>query len=207
MRKQVIEVLRQKPKQRRALDTVDTILEATAQIVAQDGADGVSTNAIADRAGFGVGTLYQYFKNKEALLLGLMQRELEKVRVEVAALVARGRSLSAEEGIRELVRILIHALGSRPHVRRAMILYLAGRIDLRKFQALTEQFAGMIQNAMRWRDDVPMPSPLRFRLLTRAVIGAIRATVLAEPDRVLSQEFEDEIVSLITSYLGAPPVS
>jgi AcrR family transcriptional regulator len=207
IRKQLAEFMRQKPKQQRALDTVDTILEAAAQVVAQEGADGVSTNAVAERAGFGVGTLYQYFRNKEALLLGLMQREADKVRGEVAELTKRGDQLTVDQGIRELMRIVIRAFGSRPHVRRAMILYLAGRIDLRKFQALTEDIAGIVRDAIRWRNDLPMPSQLRFRLLTRAVIGTIRATVIAEPDRVLTQEFEDEIVTLVSAYLAAPEVS
>jgi AcrR family transcriptional regulator len=207
MKKQIIEFMRQKPKQQRALDTIDTILEAAAQVVAQEGTEGASTNAIADRAGFGVGTLYQYFRNKEALLLGLMQREADKIRAEVSDLTKHGENRSVDENIRALVRILIRAFGSRPHVRRALIVFLAGKVDLRKMQAIAEDIAGIIRDAMRWRNDLPMPSQLRFRMLSRAVMGTIRTTVVAEPDRVLTQEFEDELVALITAYLTAPAVS
>ncbi len=62
---QIAAILARKlPKQDRARATVDYLVKATAQILAEDGTDRLSTNRIAERAGVSVGSLYQYFPNK-----------------------------------------------------------------------------------------------------------------------------------------------
>src|SRR6266516_4649370 len=73
-RKQAIVLSRRKPTQTRARITVETIFEATARIIERDGAGAVNTNAIAERAGISVGTLYEYFPNKEAVLIAMARR-------------------------------------------------------------------------------------------------------------------------------------
>jgi AcrR family transcriptional regulator len=62
---------RRKPTQARARRTIETIFEATARIIERDGAKAVNTNLIAERAGIGIGTLYEYFPNKEAVLIAM----------------------------------------------------------------------------------------------------------------------------------------
>jgi len=66
---------RKRPTQARAHRTVDLILEAAAQILAHEGEEELTTNRIAERAGFSIGTLYQYFPNRESVLDALIERE------------------------------------------------------------------------------------------------------------------------------------
>jgi AcrR family transcriptional regulator len=63
------------PKQARSLETVQVIVEAAARILERDGFDGFSTNVVAERAGVSIGSLYQYFPRKEALIGALIVRE------------------------------------------------------------------------------------------------------------------------------------
>ena len=65
---------RRKPKQERAVATVDAVIEAAARILIDDGYARLTTNRVAERAGVSVGTLYQYFRSKEAILEALVQR-------------------------------------------------------------------------------------------------------------------------------------
>lgn len=65
---------RKRPRQDRSKATVDAILEATAQVLVQDGYDKTSTNRVAERAGVSVGSVYQYFPSKEALVGELVDR-------------------------------------------------------------------------------------------------------------------------------------
>ncbi|ABS62701.1 transcriptional regulator, TetR family [Parvibaculum lavamentivorans DS-1] len=81
-----------KPVQRRSEATVDTILEAAAQIFRTHGATGATTNRIAERAGVSIGSLYQYFPNKESLLVALMERHIG------SSLALLGDVLQAKEG-------------------------------------------------------------------------------------------------------------
>ncbi|MBE9008662.1 helix-turn-helix transcriptional regulator [Pseudanabaenaceae cyanobacterium LEGE 13415] len=60
---------RKLPQQGRSKLTVDAILTATAHILIEDGYDKASTNRIAERAGISIGSLYQYFPNKESLMV------------------------------------------------------------------------------------------------------------------------------------------
>ena len=62
------------PRQERSRATVEAILDAAAHVLVKDGFDGASTNRIADAAGVSIGSLYQYFPSKEALIAGISER-------------------------------------------------------------------------------------------------------------------------------------
>src|ERR1700759_2445504 len=103
--------LRKTPSQTRAMRTVDTLFEAAARILASDGEAGFPTNRIAERAGFSIGTLYQYFPSKEAIVVAMVRRQRERVMRELDAVLdraARGEC-SAEEALRIYIRRLIDA--------------------------------------------------------------------------------------------------
>src|SRR5215470_16463733 len=67
---------RKSPRQDRSIATVDAIFEATIQVLLSDGVSRLNTTRVAHRAGVSVGTLYQYFPNKQALLFAVLDRHL-----------------------------------------------------------------------------------------------------------------------------------
>ena len=69
--KKPVDLQRRRPKQARALVTVDSILEAAVQILERSGAQALNTNNVAERAGVSIGTLYQYFPDRNAILLAI----------------------------------------------------------------------------------------------------------------------------------------
>ena len=69
---------RRRPRQARAQATVSSILEAAAQVLQRAGHEGFNTNAVAERAGVSIGTLYQYFPDKDAILVAMARREMAK---------------------------------------------------------------------------------------------------------------------------------
>src|SRR5262245_64335397 len=88
-KRQDIVLQRRKPTQARARATMETIFEATARIIERDGIAALNTNRIAERAGVGIGTLYEYFPNKEAILIAMARQRLaEDERLVRQALVA-----------------------------------------------------------------------------------------------------------------------
>ena len=84
---------RKQPRQARAQHTVDAIIEASARILEEHGHGGFTTNAVAERAGASIGTLYQYFPDKDALLGALIARETTCLvdEAEAAGVLAAGR--------------------------------------------------------------------------------------------------------------------
>jgi AcrR family transcriptional regulator len=79
---------RRSPRQARSRATYDAILEAASQILERDGPSAFNTNAVAERAGVSIGTLYQYFPDKEAVLLAAATREFS-----LTPLLSRQRAL------------------------------------------------------------------------------------------------------------------
>jgi AcrR family transcriptional regulator len=95
---------RKAPRQARARFTHDAILEAATHIIAQGGLAAFNTNAVAERAGVSIGSLYQYFPNKDALMVALIQRQQTRQFDVLAAAVAGVNGDNLETVIRAVVR-------------------------------------------------------------------------------------------------------
>ena len=85
-------VARRAPAQERARQKVELILEAATRIIDQEGLAGLTTNRIAEVAGISIGTLYQYFKNKQQILSTLGEREVRTVTAKMIVPASRRKS-------------------------------------------------------------------------------------------------------------------
>jgi AcrR family transcriptional regulator len=112
---------RKSPRQARAVATHDAIVEAAARIIAKGGLASFTTNAVAEMAGVSIGTLYQYFPNKDALMVALIERsQREQVeRIKMAA------SAIGDADLPTIVRVLVRA--AQQHHRENSLL--ASAID------------------------------------------------------------------------------
>lgn len=95
--------MRKKPQQARSRQLVDALIEATAKVIAQRGLDGTTTPAIAEAAGVSVGSLYQYFDGKDALITAL----LDKLVADLARLLDLQADTAASMSLRDMVRSAI----------------------------------------------------------------------------------------------------
>lgn len=98
---------RKSPRQERSRLTVERILDAAARIFQEQGYVGTTTNEIADEAEVSVGSLYQYFPNKDAILVALTRRHIESA---TAGLVGVVLGLSPEDGMRQTIRTVVDFL-------------------------------------------------------------------------------------------------
>ncbi|MGS4885009.1 TetR/AcrR family transcriptional regulator [Roseibium sp. MB-4] len=94
---------RRRPKQQRSRLMVDFILEAASQVFDEEGYNGATTNMIAERAGISIGSLYQYFPNKGALILELRLAHRAHVLKTVETAMATSDNLSLPDAIRKIV--------------------------------------------------------------------------------------------------------
>ena len=85
---------RKRPVQARSRQTVESILAAAARILAERGYLATTTNDVAEAAGVSIGSLYQYFPNKDSLLVALEERRLADVRTTFAAVVRQWRAIA-----------------------------------------------------------------------------------------------------------------
>lgn len=93
-------------RQQRALATCDAILEAAARIIGDRGLAGFNTNAVAERAGVSIGSLYQYFPNKDALMAALIVRQQEQ---QLVTLQRAATSIATGDSLESIVRVLVRA--------------------------------------------------------------------------------------------------
>ena len=100
---------RKAPRQSRSLATVEAIYDATIQVLLKSGQDRLTTVHVAERAGVSVGTLYQYFPNKQALLLALLERHMLRTAKVVEDVCAANHFQPLEVMVHELVNRFIDA--------------------------------------------------------------------------------------------------
>lgn len=218
--------MRKSPTQERAGRTISTIFEAAAQILQKEGPEKLTTNRIAERAGFSIGTVYQYFPNKDAILAAIAERERKTIEAQIREALQKARPSSADDVVRQLVRILIRAFAGRRRVRRFLILTAlrrdpgSGQLDaIRRMQddltrllmdviernAVAASADGSAAHGRSTRPEVRTLSPAAAFVLTRAVIGTIRAAVLEDSMLLETQELEDELVRLASGFLKPRP--
>lgn len=197
---------RKSPVQQRSAATVDTLLDATAQVLEAD-EEGGSTNRIAERAGFSIGTLYQYFPNREAILLALAEREQLRVAARVREALDDIDPGQPEPAVRAAIRAVLGAFDGRQRVRRQIILRLAVQAPelLRLQGALIDRTMGEVLTLIEARAPGrmrPLDPTARF-VLTRAIMGPIRGAVLEGAPSLRDPRLEDELVRLCLSTVLA----
>jgi AcrR family transcriptional regulator len=175
--------------------------------VEDEGEGALTTNKVARRAGFSIGTLYQYFPGKEAILVAMINRERRRVmdKLQTMMLQAVQEKRDPQTIVRELIQTLVESFGSGPKHRRAMIR-LAWRMDHHEqvTQALREA-AERNAFALGQLNDprVRVPTPAMMFVATRAVMGAIRSASLEDSPLLGTPEFEDELVRMVWGLLRA----
>lgn len=113
-------VARKQPVQPRALATVEAILSAAAGILEKDGPTRLTTNAVAAQAGVSIGSLYQYFPNKQALTAALIERSSGSLEKSVVQAGRDARTMLFEAGLRLLVRSIVRHQLDRPGLERTL---------------------------------------------------------------------------------------
>ncbi len=204
-KRQPIEDKRRIPRQARAGETVSAILEGAAQILEAGGLAAFTTNAVAERAGVSIGTLYQYFADKNALIRALAERELQATLTRVRQALLGEIDPTPEGRVRVMIRAMITAFRGRQRARKAVLQALLSRgggvelmAPVAAFLAETEAKIGQQPQRV-----FAILDRRQLFVLSRALMGAIRAAVLEEQPFLRDPAFEDELVRLVMAYLRA----
>lgn len=171
--------------------TEAAVLDAAAQILEDEGEAAFNTNRIAERAGVSIGSLYQYFPNKQAILLALSRREVIAMRAQMAAEIQ-----GAADPVRAVIHHQIHAFAGRPVLRRAVVRAAMAEESAHALGAETDRTRSLLP-------PIPGLGGLEAYALSRAIIGAIRAAVLEGHPALYTQAFEDALMTLVDGARAA----
>src|ERR1700691_69956 len=111
---------RKKPRQQRSQATVECILDATARVLCTTGYDRASTNRIAMSAGVSVGSLYQYFPSKEALVAALVERHVAQMTSLVKGKLAEVATAPLEVAVRTMIDSMFEAHAVDPRLHKVL---------------------------------------------------------------------------------------
>ncbi len=195
---------RKTPKQARSHATVDAIVEAAAQVFERVGYASGSTNHIAERAGVSIGSLYQYFPNKDAILVELARRHLAQGTSELLPYLAR-----LDEGepwndvLPDLVEAMVRMHSVAPMLHRALFEETRLPVEVRdELEALEDALVDIAAKAL---EADPMVAPENPRLAASIVVNTIEGLthrlVLRPPEGVPPEALAGEITTLVRSYL------
>jgi AcrR family transcriptional regulator len=191
------------PVQTRARQRVDRILDVTAELLAEAPLSELSTSAIAGRAGVPIGSIYQYFPNKLAVLAALARRVMDRVDRRTRREIAAVHALSWEEGVERAVEATMEAFW---HERGYGALLRAIRTTP-EFREITEESNAKIASMLASHPEVAelgIPEE-RVEVIASTAIEAANAVqdlaLLAEsPER--SRQLVEEMKVLLKAYLG-----
>ena len=193
---------RKTPKQGRARVTYDAILEAAAHIIAGHGLAAFNTNAVAERAGVSIGSLYQYFPNKDALMAALIKRQQD---AQLATLQAAAEMIGSEKTLEKVVRSLVRA--AMQHHRDNDLLASAidheeARLPVDDLLVSYLEKAGVVVEVMleRFQHEIPAIMPkAAARTLPALVRSVTDAWANLSPPQL--EKAEDEAVRAVLGYL------
>lgn len=112
-------VMRKRPRQARSRATVETILQAGARILSDEGWAGFTTNKVADLAGVSIGSLYQYFPDKLSLVDAIRRQHLDDCLAVMRQSKAEG--LAPVQFVANLVQAMIAAHSIYPGLHRVLL--------------------------------------------------------------------------------------
>ena len=186
--------------------TVDALIEATARILMKEGYDRASTNKIAEKAGVTIGSLYQYFPNKEALVAAVIDRHTQQIiRLTRDALV-KVTMQPLEIAARELVAVAIEAHRVDPTLHRVLAEQIPRVGRLENVEAIDREARALMRIYLESRRDEIGVADLDLAafVVVTTVEALTHAAVIHNP-AVLADgkaaEFIDEVTRLLLQYL------
>jgi AcrR family transcriptional regulator len=195
------------PRQTRSKATVDAIVEAAARILERDGYTRASVNRIAALAGVSVGSLYQYFPTKEAVVAAVAARLGQDMLVVFGRDLAELAFIPIEQGIQGIVAQAMAAFRVRPKLRRVLreeAPELHPLVDVRDFDAqLADVLVAYFEFGHAGASNRPRNTRLAVGLLMAAV-EAIADTFAGDPT-IDQEELVRETAALVARYLRAEP--
>ncbi len=196
---------RKLPKQDRSQVTVLAIVKAAAHVLVKHGYDHATTGLIAEAAGVSIGSLYQYFPNKEAVFSELLQRELAALEQATLAAVEAVAGTGLRATVVAAIGALVATKAKNPKLHRVLKTEL-GRLDgVRVVRATTRRYLELTCAMLAaYHDELPLPDPARAAfLVVNAVEGVVSAALLESPATLADPRFLADLTSMVLAMLRA----
>lgn len=195
---------RKRPMQQRSAATVEAIHTATFQVLLDAGLKGCTTTRVAARAGVSVGSLYQYYPNRDALLAAVLERHLDALGDSVAQTCEAQAGLPLARMAQALVQAFLHAKLRDPQQSKSLYAIASERggaaLAARLHQRLCEVIARMLASAADARFDNPL---FIATIVLNAMVGPVKAVLEGNTPAGFEACLSEQLTSLLSAYLHA----
>lgn len=189
---------RKSPVQARSSATVEAIFEATIQVLLNVGYRRLTTTRVAERAGVSVGTLYQYFPNRQALLAAMMRRSLDELAETLIACCEAARGRPADVLATELVDAYLDLKLERPNLALALREPIADVGGAQMMAAASARITGALASALK---DCPDLAFEDSRMVASVLVASAGALVHQALEAGGGEAIRAEAHALVAGYL------
>ncbi len=199
---------RKEPQQERSRATVECIVEAGTRVLVAHGYDGASTNRIAAAAGVSPGSLYQYFPNKDAIIVAVVERYSSDLAMRMADQMTSLLDARPETLIRTMLAALVDAIGEQPEILRAVVEQIPRREGIHKLAHFERRIEDLTRAYLMLHRDVIRDADLDTAvwILVQLAQQLCIRYVLDGPS-IPREQFIDELAKLCGNYLARARVA
>ncbi len=198
---------RKQPTQERSRTMVETIVKATTQVLLKEGYEACTTNRVAAAAGVSIGSVYQYFPNKEALVVAVMERYQAELRDAMVQRLAELATADLETAVRGMVAAMLEVPRLQPRLHRVLLEQVPRIGALKRLHELHGEYAPLIEawlEAHRAELGVTNPSVAAWVLIA-AVEGVVARVMLERPGWIELGILQAQLTRLVLNYLAPRP--
>lgn len=190
---------RRVPRQARALEKVELILEAAIRLLERDGLEALTTNALAEMAGVSIGTLYQYFPDKNAVLAALADREVAGMSERILQSIRAPASAEPGARVQAILHAVLSAYGGRRRAHRMVIAHAMARGGTSRLAPLYRQLIEISSDPKNAPAQKPLAAADAF-VLTHAIAGVVRSYVAGDGSLPPREEIEKSLARLVLGF-------
>lgn len=194
---------RRKPSQSRSRDTVSCILEAAAHILRQEGFEKATTNRIAERAGVSIGSLYQYFPNKQALLMALTHQHMAEMQAVIIAQLNQVATQSLENAIQAMVDCMLEAHAKDPELHRVLTEHAPEFMPREQIQQMEDGYIALVTAYLRQREGELQVQNIEMAsfIVTHTLETLTHRAATQQSAHLNDPEFRIQVAALLKRYL------
>jgi AcrR family transcriptional regulator len=193
---------RKSPRQQRSQATVEAVLEATIRVLLARGYQGTTTTAVAERAGVSIGSLYQYFPNKDSLMAALVKRHTADAIRCIDEVLQTSSQCDLKDSMRTIIRAGIAAHRLHPALHKILVEQVP-RIG--QVKAAMNTSAIVTRKLAKWLDErerFEVVECERTAFFIETIVEALTHRIIVDREQdICEADLEDEGTRLLTAYL------
>lgn len=177
------------------------MVEATARILERYGYDKISTNKVAESAGVSVGSLYQYFPGKDALVAAVFEYQAERVMGNFENEIRATAGMPPVKRIEDLVRTSVEFYLKNSKVNRELFALSANKQVVNFTLGLRRRAAALIAEIIDTELAVPSANEVAY-IIVNSIMGVVLTSILDEETPLPHERVIQELTTMVKGYLG-----